>query len=487
MPNWANLMLTKQGKVLQAKAIAGSTLTITKMKLGSGIIPDGVSPEDLTDLIQPKQALGLTAISVNGGLAKIQSIVTNAELSEGYYIRECGVFANDPDVGEIMYAIMTDTSPDFLPSASSSVVISEEFSINVVTENMANITAIIDPEGIVTVANARKIAEDKVTEHNEDTEAHPNDFNLKGITIGKDSVIATKKGDLLTLLAGKGINLLSDIKNKIITIVGKSKNAWNPNEEIIAGDIRYTEDGNGPSWAYLLCKTAGTTSSVEPILEANAVVGQEINDGSVVWTVQKNSNALSLGGNLPEVFAKLDSPTFTGVPKAPTAAAGTNTDQIASCAFVAQNSIPAGTIIAVSYTGVPEGYMHCNGAEVRRTTYVNLFNKIGTTYGAGDGSTTFNLPNTVARFLEGGVGAGTYYEAGLPNITGYFPADTRDMAQGNYGGVFRQTYLNAQANGENGNSKTYKYTLDASKASNVYGASETVQPPAITVIYCIKY
>ena len=269
MPNWANLMLTKQGKVLQAKAIAGSTLTITKMKLGSGIIPDGVSPEDLTDLIQPKQALGLTAISVNGGLAKIQSIVTNAELSEGYYIRECGVFANDPDVGEIMYAIMTDTSPDFLPSASSSVVISEEFSINVVTENMANITAIIDPEGIVTVANARKIAEDKVTEHNEDTEAHP---NLKGITIGKGNVIATKKGDLLTLLAGKGINLLSDIKNKIITIVGKSKNAWNPNEKIIAGDIRYTEDGNGPSWAYLLCKTAGNTGTVEPTLEAIAGV-----------------------------------------------------------------------------------------------------------------------------------------------------------------------------------------------------------------------
>lgn len=286
MPNWANLMLTKQGKVLQAKAIAGSTLTITKMKLGSGIIPEGVSPEDLTDLIQPKQVLGLTAISVNGGLAKIQSIVTNAELSEGYYIRECGVFATDPDEGEVMYAIMTDTSPDFLPAASSSVVISEEFSINVVTENVSNITATIDPEGIVTVANARKIAEDKVTEHNKDTDAHPNDFNLKGFTIGKDSVVATKKGDLLTLLAGKGINLLSDIKNKIITIVGKSKNAWNPNEVIIAGDIRYTEDGNGPSWAYLECKTAGITGTTEPIVSASAAVGTEISDGSVVWTVQ---------------------------------------------------------------------------------------------------------------------------------------------------------------------------------------------------------
>ena len=484
MPNWANLMLTKQGKVLQAKAIAGSTLTITKMKLGSGIIPDGVSPEDLTDLIQPKQALGLTAISVNGGLAKIQSIVTNAELSEGYYIRECGVFANDPDVGEIMYAIMTDTSPDFLPSASSSVVISEEFSINVVTENMANITAIIDPEGIVTVANARKIAEDKVTEHNEDTEAHPNDFNLKGITIGKDNVIATKKGDLLTLLAGKGINLLSDIKNKIITIVGKSKNAWNPNEEIIAGDIRYTEDGNGPSWAYLLCKTAGTTGTVEPILEANAVVGQEINDGSVVWTVQKNSNALSFAGKEADLFALLNSPDFKGTPTAPTAAAGTNTDQIASCAFVSQNSIPVGTIIAVAYTGVPEGYMHCNGAAVNRTTYVNLFNKIGTTYGAGDGSTTFNLPNTVARFLEGGAGAGTYYEAGLPNITGNISAFKASIS-----GAFVGSNNTNRYDGWNDNEDEYAVStsFDASRSNSIYGASTTVQPPAMTVIYCIKY
>lgn len=286
MPNWANLILTKKGKALQAKAVAGELLTITKMKLGSGTIPDGVSPEDLNDLIQPKQILGLTAIEAKGNLAKIQSVITNADLSEGYYIRECGVFAQDPDEGEIMYAIMTDTSPDFLPPIGGSIVISEEFSINVVTENMANITAIIDPEGIVTVANARKIAEDKVVEHNKDTKAHPNDFNLKGITIGKDKVIANKKGDLLTLLAGKGINLFSDIKNKIITIVGKSKNAWNPNEKIIAGDIRYTEDGNGPSWVYLLCKTAGTTGTIEPILKANAIVGQEINDGSVVWTVQ---------------------------------------------------------------------------------------------------------------------------------------------------------------------------------------------------------
>lgn len=286
MPNWANLMLTKKGKSLQAKAIAGANLSITKMKLGAGVIPDGVSPEDLTDLVDPKQILGLTSIEAQSGLARIQSIVTNADLETGYYIRECGVFADDPDEGEVMYAIMTDASPDFLPPGTSAVVISEEFSINIVTENIANITAIIDPEGIVTVANARKIAADAVAEHDESEEAHSGDHNLKGLVIGTDAVKATKKGDLLSLVAGKGIKLLGDISNKIITIIGKSKNSWNPNEAVAVGDIIYTEDGNGPSWAYLECGTAGTTGLSEPQLAAEASVGVEINDGTVVWIVK---------------------------------------------------------------------------------------------------------------------------------------------------------------------------------------------------------
>ncbi len=195
MPNWANLMLTKKGKALQAKAVAGAQLTITKMKLGSGTIPDGTSPEDLNDLIDPKQNLGLTAIAAQGNLAKIQSLITNADLADGYYIRECGVFAQDPDLGEILYAIMTDTAPDFLPPIGGSVVISEEFSINIAMENVSHITAIIDPDGLVTATNARKIAADAVEAHNasegvhgeniasqEEAEAQTNQNNSKFMT-----------------------------------------------------------------------------------------------------------------------------------------------------------------------------------------------------------------------------------------------------------------------------------------------------------------
>lgn len=145
---------------------------------------------------------------------------------------------------------------------------------------------------------------------------------------------------------------------------------------------------------------------------------------------------------------------------------------------------PVGTIIAVAYTGVPEGYMHCNGAAVSRTTYANLFSKIGTTYGAGDGSTTFNLPNTVGKFLEGGVEAGTYYAAGLPNITGNISAFKSSIS-----GAFVGSNNTNRYDGWNDNEDEYAVStsFDASRSNSIYGASTTVQPPAMTVIYCIKY
>ena len=271
------------------------------------------------------------------------------------------------------------------------------------------------------------------------------------------------------------------VKNVIANANDLAHNYLQQGKQYVAGDIVYSKNLN--KGCYLVCTQGGATGDSEPQL-INKNVGETVTDGAVTWTVQKVSNDLSLGGNLPEVFALLNSPSFSGTPTAPTAAAGTNTDQIASCAFVSQNSNPVGTIIAVAYTGVPEGYMHCNGAAVSRTTYANLFSKIGTIYGAGDGSTTFNLPNTVARFLEGGAGAGTYYEAGLPNITGNISAFKASIS-----GAFVGSNNTNRYDGWNDNEDEYAVStsFDASRSNSIYGASTTVQPPAMTVIYCIKY
>lgn len=94
------------------------------------------------------------------------------------------------------------------------------------------------------------------------------------------------------------------------------------------------------------------------------------------------------------------SPTLAGTPLSTTASAGTNTTQIATTAFVqtALGSLVAvltGSILMWPTSSAPSGYLLCNGSAVSRTTYAALYALIGSTYGSGDGSTTFNIPNFV--------------------------------------------------------------------------------------------
>lgn len=63
--------------------------------------------------------------------------------------------------------------------------------------------------------------------------------------------------------------------------------------------------------------------------------------------------------------------------------------------------VPPGTIVNFGRSSAVSGYLLCDGSAVSRTTYAALFAKIGTTFGAGDGSTTFNLPNGSGLFLRG--------------------------------------------------------------------------------------
>lgn len=81
-----------------------------------------------------------------------------------------------------------------------------------------------------------------------------------------------------------------------------------------------------------------------------------------------------------------------------------------SVAFAGVSSVPVGTVSPYAGSSTPANWLFCNGSAVNRTTYANLFAVIGTTYGAGDGSTTFNLPDlrgrvVIAQDNMGGVGA----------------------------------------------------------------------------------
>ena len=150
--------------------------------------------------------------------------------------------------------------------------------------------------------------------------------------------------------------------------------------------------------------------------------------------------------------------------------------------------VPTGVVLPFGGSTVPEGFLLCNGAAISRTTYAKLFAAIGTLYGAGDGATTFNLPDMRDRFAEGAGGTysvGTAVEAGLPNITGnlHLVTGSNDCTGSFYFTSSTNSRISASvvANANN------DIGFSASKSTSIYGNSTTVQPSSLVLNYVIKY
>ena len=153
-------------------------------------------------------------------------------------------------------------------------------------------------------------------------------------------------------------------------------------------------------------------------------------------------------------------------------------------------AVPTGTMLPFAGTSIPSGYLLCNGATVSRTTYAALFKVIGTKWGAGDGSKTFQLPDVTDRVLEGttdGTKVGTYLEAGLPNIIGSATFYGTEAIENFTGALYASTFGNHDYGGHTAGDVYWpNLHISASRSSLVYGSSQTVQPPAFQILMMIK-
>lgn len=168
--------------------------------------------------------------------------------------------------------------------------------------------------------------------------------------------------------------------------------------------------------------------------------------------------------------------------------------------FPLEDMIPfqAGIIYPFCGDTVPDGYLLCDGRAVSRTTYSELFYVIGTTYGEGDGTTTFNIPDLTDRFLmgEGSLNdMGDYPNSGLPNITGEWYTAWNSTVRGFWNmsgsGAFYKSSDSSRpgrvtSEDKNANSNTGMPFFDASRSNPIYGNSTIVQPPAAVVKYVIS-
>jgi hypothetical protein len=166
-----------------------------------------------------------------------------------------------------------------------------------------------------------------------------------------------------------------------------------------------------------------------------------------------------------------------------------------NCSVSGSGEISIGSYLLWSANGaIPEGFFECNGQELSRIKYAKLFKLIGTTYGEGDGETTFNLPKiSKGTFIECDEVAGEEKEAGLPNIegtvgdTGRWGLVTCQLAESkDYSGAFEAKKRTDAGWSGSGGDESVSLKFDASKSNAIYGKSDTVQPKSITVRVIIK-
>lgn len=188
-----------------------------------------------------------------------------------------------------------------------------------------------------------------------------------------------------------------------------------------------------------------------------------------------------------------------------------------------ESGTPSGVIMQYAGSSAPTGYLICNGSAVSRTTYSNLFAVIGTTYGAGDGSTTFNLPDLRGRFPVGyyssdasfdalneksGEKTHTITSAELPAHThSVDPPSTTTSSDGSHTHDYKDYYndseLSDDANQRTVGSDDKSYSSRTSEPNGAHthtlniasfnsgstgtGTAMNVLPPYIVLNYIIKY
>lgn len=281
MANWIGGRLTKVGNDLQIKVEAGlCKLELTKIKLGDGT--EGLDAiETMTDLVGPKAVFGISSVVAKDGMCTVTGVISSSNVTAAFYAREWGIFAKDPDRGEILYMISLDPNPESIPPKTAALKQAATYAMNIVVANAANIEARIDPQGLVTTEILEKAA--GLVRRNMEYFLNDKVFDIQLSAHPSWRLVCTKAGTTSGVLLNLHGAKLGDTY----------------------------ADGTA-EW------------TVKDAYEA---------------TVDAHNKAPDAHADIRRILddkAPIASPALTGTPTVPTATKGTSTDQIASTAFVSQ-------------------------------------------------------------------------------------------------------------------------------------------------------
>jgi microcystin-dependent protein len=148
-----------------------------------------------------------------------------------------------------------------------------------------------------------------------------------------------------------------------------------------------------------------------------------------------------------------------------------------------QQKIFLGHVMGFPDTTIPSGYIKCNGAPVSRTTYADLFALIGTTFGVGDGSTTFNVPDLRGEFIRG-----------LDDLRGVDVGRTINTFQDHQANPFNTIDTNTTGSSttsvvvpQNGTASPYMGFFWDNEGIRFRNSGGEARPVNYALTYCIRY
>ena len=200
----------------------------------------------------------------------------------------------------------------------------------------------------------------------------------------------------------------------------------------------------------LIAPAALSYVSATPAFVATSSPGVPANFDGGSLTIRKVTSGshgitLSAPASLPADYSL----TFPSA--LPASVSAVEVDNSGNITFSSSGLVPTGTLLDFAGTSAPTGFLPCNGSAVSRTTYAGLFAAIGVTWGSGDGSTTFNVPDFSRRTAVGSGGTGT-------GVLG--------NAVGNVGGAETHSLSSSELASHNHSGTTNSFNLDIITENN---------------------
>ena len=145
--SWGGLQLTRLGQDLNAKILLGQIdLKIVKVAAGDGMLMG--SPVNLTNMVNEILSLPITSTKrLPDGTALFSTLLSNEELANGFFFREIGVWAQDPDLGEILYSYdYYGSDPQWIPSGGGATLIKAKYNLGMKIDNALNVIIKLDED-----------------------------------------------------------------------------------------------------------------------------------------------------------------------------------------------------------------------------------------------------------------------------------------------------------------------------------------------------